>query len=402
MTYTQKRRSKKSARSFSTKRTGNQKRRMQKGSSKKQSIHPSKFVKEANVSAVDKYKPQYTFDCFDVVPLLKKNLNNKGFKAPLPIQDQAIPKGLLGSDIIGIANTGTGKTIAFAVPVIDRLMKNAHSRVLIMAPTRELAQQILEEMKDLIKGSRLRHALLIGGSSMHVQLKDLAQNPQIIIGTPGRIQDHIKRKKIDLQKFDVAVLDEVDRMLDMGFVNDVRKILEKINQKRQSFFFSATMDNNVRNLISEFSHNPAMISVKTGNTSDHVHQNIVRYTSKEQKIEMLHKVLVENTKNKFIIFDETKRSVDRLNKDLVKRGFKSDAIHGNKSQRQREKALARFKTSQTNVLVATDVAARGIDVKDITHVINYSTPQKYDDYIHRIGRAGRAGRVGYALTFVTS
>jgi len=400
MTYTKKRRSNQGGRKFNAKRTTGGRRRAKRGKSGKEAIHPSKFVKEAVVSEQRAYKAENTFGDFNIALLLKKNIASKGFESPSPIQDKAIPQGLKGNDIIGIANTGTGKTIAFALPVLHRLITNRESRVIIMAPTRELAQQILEEFKDLTKGGNLYHALLIGGSSMHLQLKDLKRKPRIIIGTPGRIQDHIKRKSLDIRGFDTVVLDEVDRMLDMGFVKDMRSILGKLSRKRQSFFFSATLDPKVRELINEFSNNPVMISVKTGDTSDNVEQNIIKYKSRDQKIEKLHEVLTENRKNKVLIFDATKRGVDRLNKDLNSRGFRSDAIHGNKSQRQREKALARFKKNQVTILVATDVAARGIDVPDITHVINYSTPQSYDDYVHRIGRAGRAGKTGNALTFV--
>lgn len=400
MTYTKKRRSNKGGRKFNAKRTTGGRRRARRNKSGKETIHPSKFVKEATVSEQQEYKSENTFGDFNVGLLLKKNIARKGFKAPSPIQDKAIPQGLKGNDVIGIANTGTGKTIAFALPVLNRLIINRESRVIIMAPTRELAQQILEEFKDLIKGGNLYHALLIGGSSMHLQLKDLKRKPRIIIGTPGRIQDHIKRKSLDIRGFDTVVLDEVDRMLDMGFVKDMRSILGKLARKRQSFFFSATMDPKVRELINEFSNNPVMISVKTGDTCDSVEQNVVKYKTNSDKIEKLHELLTSNKQNKVLIFDATKRGVDRLSRDLNKRGFRSDAIHGNKSQRQREKALARFKANQVTILVATDVAARGIDVPDITHVINYSTPQSYDDYVHRIGRAGRAGRIGYALTFV--
>jgi superfamily II DNA/RNA helicase len=397
MTYKNKRRPSNGRRSFGAKRSNRSRRRR---GNNKENIHPSKFIKEAVDVKQDEYIAKYSFNDFDVSPILKKNLAKKGFKAPSPIQDQSIPVGLDGKDVIGIANTGTGKTIAFAIPVIDKLIKNKDSRVIIMAPTRELAQQILEEIKILTRGSNIYHALLIGGSSMHLQLRDLRRNPRIVIGTPGRIQDHIKRNSLDLRKFDMVVLDEVDRMLDMGFVNDMRKILARINRNRQSFFFSATMDDKVRTLINEFTNNPVMISVKTGKTSDNVEQNIVKYKSNNDKFEKLHELLELNRKNKVLIFDETKRGVDRLSRDLNKRGFKTDAIHGNKSQRQRERALSNFKCSQTTILVATDVAARGIDVKGITHVINYSTPQSYDDYVHRIGRAGRAGKTGYALTFI--
>lgn len=400
MTYIEKRRPKKGARKFSAKRTNNRKRRGRKGGNKKEVINPAKFVKAACPAKEAEYVAENKFSDFDVAPILKKNIVSRGFKEPSPIQDQSIPKGLEGRDVIGVANTGTGKTMAFAIPVLDKLLKNTQSRVIIMAPTRELAQQILEEIKTLTRGGKLYHALLIGGASMHVQLKDLKRNPRIVIGTPGRIQDHIQKKKLDLSKFDMVVLDEVDRMLDMGFIKDMRSILSKLNKKRQSFFFSATMEDKVRTLINDFSNNPIMISVKTGDTSDNVEQNVVKYKSQDQKIERLHEILNENRKNKVLIFDATKRGVDKLSKKLVKRGFRADAIHGNKSQRQREKALARFKTNQTTILVATDVAARGIDVPDITYVINYSTPQSYDDYVHRIGRAGRAGKIGHALTFI--
>jgi superfamily II DNA/RNA helicase len=333
--------------------------------------------------------------------LIKANITAKGYTTPSPIQDQAIPAGLNGQDIIGIANTGTGKTIAFAVPVLHRLMQDVQAKALIVAPTRELAQQIEVELKTVAKNSGMYGALLIGGAPMGPQLRDLRSEPQVIIGTPGRIMDHMQRGSLDLNGFNTVVLDEVDRMLDMGFVNDVRTILGELHQDRQSFFFSATLDHKVRDLIQTFSNDPVVISVKTGNTSDSVHQDIVCYESSHDKIEQLHSVLNKAEVSKAIIFDDTQRSVERLSEELIARGFKADAIHGGKSQGQRTRALNRFKKNEITVLVATDVAARGIDVADITHVINYSTPQSYEDYVHRIGRAGRAGRVGYALTFVT-
>ncbi len=375
-------------------------RNMRRRGPRKENIHPSKFVKAAKPSVEQKYIAKHKFDDFKVDPLLHKNIVKKGFVIPSPIQDQSIPVGLEGHDVIGIANTGTGKTVAFAIPVLQRLLTNRSSRVLIMAPTRELAGQILDEIKTLCIGSGLHTALLIGGAKMGPQLRELAHNPQIVVGTPGRIKDHSEKKKLQLQKFDTVVLDEVDRMLDMGFVNDMRTILGKMKSERQSFFFSATMDDKVRTLIKEFSKDPKMISVKTGVTSDNVEQSIVQYKSNNEKIDLLHDILVNNRKGKMLIFDETKRGVNRLTKDLCARGFQADAIHGNKSQGQRQRALNKFKNNHVTILVATDVAARGIDVVDITHVINYETPQSYTDYVHRIGRAGRAGRTGHAMTFV--
>jgi len=236
---------------------------------------------------------------------------------------------------------------------------------------------------------------------MNPQLRDLRAKPQLVIGTPGRIKDHLERGSLDLSSFDLVVLDEVDRMLDMGFVEDVSDILGRLAGLRQSFFFSATMDRKVRELIDYFATEPVMVSVKTGETTANVHQDIVCYEGLSDKLEQLHDLLNKQEITKAIIFDDTQRSVERLSKELQARGFKADDIHGGKSQGQRTRALARFKKGDVNILVATDVAARGIDVKDISHVINYSTPQTYDTYIHRIGRAGRAGNIGYALTFVT-
>lgn len=367
---------------------------------KKENIHPSKFIKKASPVDQEEHKPENTFNCFQVNSLLKRNITKKGFKMPSPIQDQSIPHGLEGRDVIGIANTGTGKTVAFSVPIIHKLLENKDSKVLIMAPTRELAEQILEEMKTLTIGGKLFWALLIGGTSMPAQLRDLRRNPRIIIGTPGRIQDHLKRRSLNLDNFDTAVLDEVDRMLDMGFADEVRNILMRLSRKKQSFFFSATMNPKVEKLINEFAKKPVTVSVKTGNTSDNVEQNVVKYKNPEDKFDKLYKILNEDRKHKFLIFDETKRGVDKLSKELFKKGFKADATHGNKNQNQRKRVLDRFKRNQLKILVATDVAARGIDIKDVTHVINYSTPQSYDDYVHRIGRVGRAGKTGHALTFI--
>jgi ATP-dependent RNA helicase RhlE len=367
---------------------------------KKENIHPSRFISAAKDVEIEIYIPTNKFADFNVSDLIKRNLISKGVDVPSPIQDQAIPIGLAGQDIIGIANTGTGKTIAFAVPVLNKLMNDRNSRALIVAPTRELATQIEDECREIAKGSGLHGALLIGGTSMGLQLRDLRSQPRIVIGTPGRIKDHVERGSIDISRFDTVVLDEVDRMLDMGFVTDMRFILGKMPSAHQSFFFSATMDAKVGELIKDFSNQPVSISVKTGNTTDTVEQDIVTYTSGSQKVDKLHDLLIDGSVSKVLVFDDTQRSVERLSKELQQRGFQADAIHGGKSQGQRQRALNRFKSSEIKVLVATDVAARGIDVSDITHVINYSTPNSYNDYVHRIGRTGRAGRRGYALTFI--
>jgi superfamily II DNA/RNA helicase len=368
---------------------------------RKDYIHPSRFVKAATPVEEIIYEVQNQFPDFGMHPMLLANLARKGFVKPSPIQDQSIPHGLAGRDVIGLANTGTGKTVAFAIPVLHRLLANDSSRVLIIAPTRELAQQIEDEMRFVGKGSGLTGALLIGGANMNPQLRDLRGKPQIVIGTPGRIKDHLERGSLDLSNFDMVVLDEVDRMLDMGFVEDVSDILGKLASQRQSFFFSATLDRKVRELIDYFANDPVTVSVITGDTADSVHQDIVCYETDGDKLGLLHDILNKAEVSKAIIFEETQRSVERLSRELKSRGFDADDIHGGKTQAQRQRALDRFKKDEIKVLVATDVAARGIDVKDISHVINYSTPQTYDTYIHRIGRAGRAGATGHALTFVT-
>ena len=366
-----------------------------------QYINPSRFVRAARPTQAEEYQATHQFSDFAMHPKLLANLSAKGYVTPSPIQDQTIPLGLDGQDVIGIANTGTGKTAAFAVPVLTRLMNDRDSRALIVAPTRELAEQIQDECRSIARGSGLYGALLIGGSSMGKQLTDLKHRPRIVIGTPGRIKDHLERGTLQLERFNIVVLDEVDRMLDMGFLPDMTDILKQLAEPRQSFFFSATMDTRVRNLIATFSQNPVTVSVKTSDTSDNVHQDVVHYMGTGDKMDKLHTILTDESVEKVIIFDETQRGVERLGNELIERGFKADAIHGGKTQGQRQRALRRFKKSEVTILVATDVAARGIDVADITHVVNYGLPQTYEDYTHRVGRAGRAGRIGFALTFVS-
>lgn len=369
---------------------------------RKQFIHPSKFVQAATVVTAEVYAPTHKFADFAVNDLIKTNISAKGFNEPTPIQDQTIGLVLAGKDVIGVANTGTGKTAAFGIPLLHQLMANPSDKVLIMAPTRELAQQIDEDFGAIAKGSGLVAALLIGGVNITPQIRELRADPQVIIGTPGRIKDHIERGTFKINVVSKVVLDEVDRMLDMGFINDIRRILHQLPSGRQSLFFSATLDTAVSELIKQFAHNPITVSVKASFSSENVNQDVISYSSREDQLSKLHDTLIREEVSKVIIFDETKRGVERLQKELIKRGFEVDAIHGGKSQGQRTRALAKFKKSEVTILVATDVAARGIDVSDISHVINYSLPNTYDDYVHRIGRAGRAGRTGHALTFVTT
>jgi superfamily II DNA/RNA helicase len=363
-------------------------------------IDPARFVRSAKPREEVAYTPTHTFEDFAVDPIITRNIQFRGLTNPTPIQDQTIPHGLQGKDIVGIANTGTGKTIAFAIPVIHYLLANPQAKALIMAPTRELAQQIMEECRTLTKGAKLWSALLIGGNAMGPQLRDLRNNARLVVGTPGRIKDHMERRSINMLHFNMVVLDEVDRMLDMGFINDMRSILECMGTPRQSFFFSATMSPAINSLIGTFASDPMTISVKTGESSDNVEQNVIAYTSKEDKMAKLHDALINPAFAKVLVFDETQRNVERLHKELESRGFTAAAIHGGKTQGQRRRALDMFKDNRVSILVATDVAARGIDVSDITHVINFTVPNSYEDYVHRIGRAGRAGRLGHALTFI--
>lgn len=372
---------------------------VKRGGRNKASIHQSKFVKEATGDGAADYTPVNEFSSFAIHPLLKNNIAAKGYITPSEIQDKTIPHGLAGSDVIGIANTGTGKTAAFALPILNKLLHSG-GQALIIAPTRELAIQIEEQCRLIAKNTGLRGALLIGGMPMSRQIKDIKQGARVIIGTPGRIKDHLQQRTLSLAQSNMVVLDEVDRMLDMGFINDVSFILDQMPRSKQSFFFSATLSPEINNLIQNFTNEPVTINVKVGETSENVHQAVVHFSDKSDRLDKLHDLLLQAEVEKALIFGETKYGVERLGKELGIRGFKAVSLHGGKNQGQRKRALDSFREDRNNILVATDVAARGIDVTGITHVINFDTPQTYEDYIHRIGRAGRAGKVGYAFTFV--
>ena len=381
--------------------TGNRGGRSNRGP-KKQTIHFSKFINRA----VDRepqvpYVPSNRFSDFALNGHIKQRLTAIGFDQPSAIQDQAIPLALEGHDVIGLANTGTGKTAAFLLPIIEKLsQKPARNSVLIMAPTRELAQQIDAEFKRFTPGMRLYSTVLVGGANIGKQLRDLARNPHVIIGTPGRLKDVMNRGALSLLDINTFVLDEADRMLDMGFINDIRFVAEKLPADRQTFCFSATMTPNIQLLVQDFMRTPEVVSVRTSETSDHVEQDVVEATDKTHKHELLTTMLQGDEFEKVIVFGETKFGVQRLAGSLSQKGISAEAIHGNKSQSQRQRALKAFKNDDVRVLVATDVAARGLDIPDVSHVINFDQPTTYDDYIHRIGRTGRGGKVGKALTFI--
>ena len=364
-------------------------------------IDTSRYIRKPTEKvSQEEYVPKNSFSELNINDQLKKNILSRGYVKPTPIQDLAIPVILEGKDLLGIANTGTGKTAAFLIPLIDKILKNKNEKVLIMAPTRELALQIADEVRAFSKFLNIYSATCIGGSSIRVQIFALQKRPNFVIGTPGRLKDLINRRCLNLSGFTNVVLDEVDRMLDMGFINDMKYLISLLPLKRQSLFFSATVSKEADSLIKEFLKNQIKISVKSGDTPCNVEQDIVKVKDKSKKIESLHDLLINEEFKKVLIFGRTKRGVEKLSNTLRERGFKVGAIHGDKSQSKREQVLHSFKTNQIQTLVATDVAARGLDIADITHVINYDLPASYDDYIHRIGRTGRANKTGKALTFV--
>ncbi len=373
-----------------------------KNGARKAYIHPSKFINRTPTEArAVEYEPTHTFDDFALAPAIKKSLAHIGFTKPSAIQDQAIPHVLEGRDVIGLANTGTGKTAAFLLPILSHLAtKPDLMSVLIMAPTRELAQQINDEVRKFSYGMRLYSTVVVGGANIDRQIRDIKRRPHIIIGTPGRLKDLIDRGALRLDMINHFVLDEADRMLDMGFVADIRRVASLLPDERQTLCFSATITPAIQTLIHEFLKNPETVSVRTGETSDHVLQDIVEATDKAHKHTLLTEMLLKDEFEKVLVFGETKFGVQRLSDSLTNAGIKSEAIHGNKSQSQRQRALNAFKANNVRVLVATDVAARGLDIPNVSHVINFDTPATYEDYVHRIGRTGRGGAHGTAYTFV--
>ncbi|OGC47677.1 hypothetical protein A2886_02780 [candidate division WWE3 bacterium RIFCSPHIGHO2_01_FULL_42_13] len=361
--------------------------------------HNRYVAKAQDVGHSTTYVTDIKYSDFDLVQLLKTNLVKKNYIYPTKVQSQAIPNVIAGNDILATASTGSGKTAAFLIPIINRAMKDKTTKCLIITPTRELAGQIKNEFDLFALGAGLRRVLVIGGENIRRQTYELRDNPQFIIGTPGRLKDLFERNHLKLGLFNVVVLDEVDRMLDMGFVADIKMLISKLNQTRQSLFFSATMTSAAEQIANSLLTEPVKITTEAQSPIKNVEQDVVKVTG-QGKVETLHGLLIKDEFRKVLVFSKTKRGADSLTKELQTRGFKADTIHGNKSQHKRSKALASFRKGEIKILVATDVAARGIDVPDITHVINYDEPATYSDYIHRIGRTGRIGKKGVALTFV--
>jgi ATP-dependent RNA helicase RhlE len=340
-----------------------------------------------------------------IEPILRA-LNEEGYTQPTPIQEQAIPFILNGRDLLGCAQTGTGKTAAFAIPMLQLLTKpyaqkpgQKNIRALILTPTRELAIQIEESFNAYGRHLRLKNQVIFGGVSQVPQTQALQRGTDILVATPGRLLDLMSQGYINLKDVEIFVLDEADRMLDMGFVHDVKKVITKLPQKRQTLFFSATMPTEIQSLANAILSNPEKVEVTpVSSTAETINQSLF-FVDKNNKKSLLAHLLQDSNIKSALVFTRTKHGADKVVKDLVRIGIKTEAIHGNKSQNARQRALSNFKDGTTRVLIATDIAARGIDVDELTHVINYELPNVPETYVHRIGRTGRAGLSGIAFSF---
>jgi ATP-dependent RNA helicase RhlE len=348
------------------------------------------------------FTPSWSFNESQLQPKLKQLLDKKGYTHPTEIQEKSLSSLLEGRDLLGIAKTGSGKTAAFLLPIIQAQMASKN-QALVLAPTRELALQIEEEYRSLTKGFGFRSAVYIGGTNMNNDLKKASRPTDLIVATPGRLVDLYQRRVLSLKACRTLVIDEFDRLLDMGFERDLNAILDALPMQRQNLLFSATLDRNQERKIAEILRDPVRLQISSGELSNnHVQQELVYLQPGDVKIEVLKAMLKQPDFQKVIIFAETKRWVSKVNRKLRQAGIQSDEIHGDKSQNYRQKALHAFKKGKLQTLIATDVAARGIDVDDISHVINYQIPKTMDSYIHRVGRTGRAGKTGIAYTFIES
>ncbi len=350
----------------------------------------------------DAYQAVNTFQTFGLENQLVENILRKGYSVPSPIQDQAIPNIINGKDIIGIANTGTGKTAAFLIPLINKVAKDRREKVLIVTPTRELAEQINSEFLAFTSGLRMYSTLIIGGKNMRAQVSRLRMNPNFVIGTPGRIKDLVQRRALNLNEFANVVLDETDRMVDIGFLSEIKFFIALLPKVRQSLFFSATVSKKVDEILHSFVSDPVTISVKKTDTLSNIRQDLIRVPQSKTKFDLLHEILSTQEFEKVIVFGNTKWKVQQIADELNTKGHNAEAIHGDKRQNQRQATLQKFKNNEIRVLLATDVAARGLDISNVSHVINFELPNTYEDYIHRIGRTGRADKSGVALTFVSN
>lgn len=364
-------------------------------------IHPDKFINKTPAEHVEVvYEPKHSFADFGFEKRIADNVSKAGYTVPTRVQDEAIPLVLAGKDVIALANTGSGKTAAFVLPMIQAMSKNRAKMALVITPTRELAEQVNNEFRKFSTGMGIYSTLCVGGLNIRNQIRELKRGPQVVIGTPGRLKDLLNQKYLKLDQVNTLVLDEVDRMLDMGFIKDIEYLIERLHADRQTLCFSATITREIDALLGKMLKNPVKVSVRTSETGEHIEQDIIRVGSKEEKYHKLKEMLSEDRFEKVLIFGEMKHSVQRLANALSADGFPAEAIHGNKSQPQRQRALKAFREGKVNILVATDVAARGLDIPNVSHVINFDQPNSHEDYVHRIGRTGRAGSKGQAYTFI--
>jgi ATP-dependent RNA helicase RhlE len=346
------------------------------------------------------------FQQLNVIAPILKALQSQGYTNPTPIQQHAIPVALKGRDLLGCAQTGTGKTAAFAIPILQLLHQQQEEgkgrtgiKSLILTPTRELAIQIEESFKDYGQHTNLRHVAVFGGVSQYQQVKELRRGIDILIATPGRLLDLIAQRHISLQQIEIFVLDEADRMLDMGFINDVKKVISKLPEQKQTLFFSATMPAEIQKLSQMLLHNAVKVEVTPSSTTAEKIDQAIYFVEKPNKVSLLLHLLRTNDIENALVFTQTKHGADKLCKHLTRENIRAQAIHGNKSQNARQMALENFKKRQIRILVATDIAARGIDIDKLSYVINYDIPNIPETYVHRIGRTGRAGEEGKAISF---
>lgn len=370
---------------------------------KKSTLNPELLIQKAVSSLVEKITVDTRFEEMNLQQQIKANIQKMGFISPTEIQDKTFDKLVNGSNLIGIANTGTGKTGAFLIPILENLLRNNDNKFqsLIVVPTRELALQVYDEFKKLSEGLKLRAACYIGGTNVEKDVRSAKNYFDLVIGTPGRLLDLRNRGSLKTGRFEVLVLDEFDKMLDMGFIRDIRELIGGMQQRKQTLLFSATKDPKQQTIINEIVSNPFIVEIHSGDqSSKNIEQDIIKVQEGQDKFKLLLNLLENKDFDKVILFTETKHLANRLAKRLNESGIKSDQIHGNKSQNYRVNALEKFKNGAVRILVATDVAARGIDVNNVSLVVNYQLPNDFDTYIHRVGRTGRAGKTGTAYTFI--
>ena len=344
-----------------------------------------------------------SFDSLGLSAELLRAVSEQGYTTPTPIQAQAIPVVLAGKDLLAAAQTGTGKTAGFTLPLLEILNKKGAGRAvrcLILVPTRELAAQVQESVRVYGKYKPLRSTTIFGGVNINPQIQELRRGVDIVVATPGRLLDHVQQRTIDLRTVEILVLDEADRMLDMGFIHDIRRIIGLLPKQRQNLMFSATFPEEIRKLAGTFMHSPQLVEVARRNTPAELVAQVQHPVDAGRKRELLAHLVKENNWQQVLVFTRTKHGANRLAKQLNGSGIEADAIHGNKSQPQRTRVLKKFKDNELQVLVATDIAARGIDIDELPHVVNFDLPHVAEDYVHRIGRTGRAGSSGEAVSLV--